>query len=222
MHMFTGIIEELGSVKELKSAGKGARIIISSRHIWKELTIGESVSVNGICLTVVGKGGGFFTADVSEESMERSTMSSMKNRTVVNLERALTLASRLGGHIVQGHVDGVGGIKDIKSSGASRTYTFTCPDELYIYLVEKGSIAVDGISLTISALGDGDFNVVAIPHTVEETNLKSLKVGDAVNLEVDIIAKYVRSHLVQGSSAREGATNGDESLFRKLLEGGYA
>jgi riboflavin synthase len=220
--MFTGIIEEVGSVKEVKPVGKEARIVLSSSHIWRELTIGESVCVNGVCLTVVVKGEGTFTADISEESIERSTLGGIKTGAVVNLERALTLASRLGGHLVQGHVDGVGRLNGIKNSGEGRIYTFSCPDELHIYLVEKGSIAVDGISLTISTLRGGEFNIAAIPHTVMQTSLRSLKVGDPVNLEVDIIAKYVRSYLDRGSSTKEGAVEGDESLYRKLVEGGFA
>jgi riboflavin synthase len=220
--VFTGIIEEVGIVKEIIHTGKEARIVVSCSNIWRELAIGESVCVNGVCLTVVARGEGTFTADISEESMERSTLGGIKIRTAVNLERALTLASRLGGHIVQGHVDGLGRLRGIKSSGKGRTYAFSCPNELYVYMVQKGSIAVDGISLTISAMSDGGFEVAAIPHTVEETNLKSLKAGDTVNLEVDIIAKYVRSYVERSPSKSEVAIEGDEALYKKLVEGGFA
>jgi riboflavin synthase len=220
--VFTGIIEEVGSVKEIRKMGKEARIVISSQFIQKELAIGESVCANGVCLTVVEKGDNTFAADISEESIQRSTLIGLKSRAEINLERALTLASRLGGHIVQGHVDGVGKVKEVKAAGVCRTYIFMCPEELRLYMVEKGSIAVDGISLTISSLGEESFSVSAIPHTVEQTNLKQLKQGDPVNLEVDIISKYVKSYMVQGLAGRKTADRNDESLYGKLLEGGFA
>jgi riboflavin synthase len=220
--MFTGIIEEVGSVQELWPVDQGARIAVSCRRVWNKLEIGESVDVNGVCLTVVETGAGRFTADISEESLSRSTLGGLKRGAPVNLERALTLESRLGGHLVQGHVDGVGAVKAIKSAGESRTYTFSCPADLKEYLVEKGSIAVDGISLTISTMGEGEFGVAAIPHTIRQTNLKGLRVGDTVNLETDIIAKYVRSYLAKGLSPRESAGEGDSGFYNKLLEGGFA
>jgi riboflavin synthase len=139
----------------------------------------------------------------------------------VNLERALSLGSRLGGHIVQGHVDGVGRVKSYAEVGGGRVHIFTAPPQVWGYLVEKGSIAVDGISLTISALEEGEFSVAAIPHTVEETNLKTIKAGDAVNLEVDILAKYVRKYMERGFPGAEGAGEGGGSLLEKLAEGGF-
>jgi len=218
--MFTGIIEEVGNVKELRVSAQGARIGVSCRNLWKELATGDSVAVNGVCLTAVEKGGGAFYADISEESLMRSNLGKLKKGMPVNLERALTLESRLGGHLVQGHVDGMGTVKEFRESGEGRVYTFSAPPAVAQFLVEKGSIAVDGISLTVSALGEEEFSVAAIPHTVEETNLKGMKVGDAVNLEVDIIAKYVNRYLERGLSGAEGATDSD-SFYEKLVEGGF-
>lgn len=220
--MFTGIIEEVGSVKELKVLGKEARITVASRWIWDELEIGDSVAVNGVCLTTVEKGAGAFTADISEESLGRSNLAKLRRGMPVNLERALSLSSRLGGHIVQGHVDGVGKAKAVRQSGEGRVYAFSAPPEVAGYLVEKGSIAVDGISLTISALGEGEFSVAAIPHTVKETNLKGIKAGDAVNLEVDIIAKYIRRYIERGMPGADTAGEGSRSFYDKMVEGGFA
>jgi riboflavin synthase len=218
--MFTGIIEEVGKVKEFERIGKEARITVSCRFIWEEIAIGDSVAVNGVCLTAVEKGGGAFTADISQESLERSSLGGSKRGMAVNLERALSLGSRLGGHMVQGHVDGIGKVKTVREAGKGRVYAFSVPPQIEEYLVEKGSIAIDGISLTISAVREGEFSVAAIPHTVEETNLKGVKTGDAVNLEVDIIAKYVRRYMERGLPGADSA-GGSGSLSEKLVEGGF-
>jgi riboflavin synthase len=219
--MFTGIIEEVGEVKELKALAKGARIVVLCDRILEELEIGESVAVNGVCLTAVEHKKGSFAADISEESLERSTLGRLHRGTAVNLERALSLRSRLGGHIVQGHVDGVGRVKEVSAAGEGRVYSFSVPGQLEDYLVEKGSIAVDGISLTISSLSEGWFSVAAIPHTVEMSNLKGVKVGDAVNLEVDIIAKYVRRYMERGLPVMQVGEGRGGSLEEKLIEGGF-
>ncbi len=218
--MFTGIIEEVGTVKELRKLGGEARVAVSCRQIWEGMEIGDSVAVDGVCLTVVERSPGSFSADISEESLERSNLGDAVRGTEVNLERALTLSSRLGGHIVQGHVDGVGEVKGISGTGQGRVYTFTAPPAVEGYLVEKGSIAVNGISLTVSSLGPGWFRVAAVPHTVEETNLRGMKTGDRVNLEVDILAKYVRRYMERGMpGAADGGAGG--SLQDKLIEGGF-
>lgn len=207
---------------ELRPWGEGGRIIVYCPGIWEDLTIGESISVNGVCLTVVEKKQGVFIADISRESMNRSTLGETRRGKRVNLERALRLDSRLGGHIVQGHVDGIGTVKGVRDARDSRSFTFSHPAELGPYLVSKGSVAVDGISLTISAVGEGEFGMAAIPMTIRETNLGGMKVGDPVNLEVDIIAKYVRSFLERGLSEGRNQIDVDESFYRKLLEGGFA
>lgn len=219
--MFTGIIEEVGSVKGLRKSGKEARISISGERILHELETGESVSVNGVCLTAVEVGKGAFAADISEESLSRSTLGGLRLGTAVNLERALRLGARLGGHIVQGHVDGIGRVKAVREVGDGRVYIFSAPPEVWGYLVEKGSIAVDGISLTVSGLHEDGFSVAAIPLTVEETNLKGIAVGEAVNMEVDILAKYVRRYLERGFPARENGGEAGDPFYDKLVEGGF-
>jgi riboflavin synthase len=219
--MFTGIIEEVGKVVDLRMLAKGAVIAVSCRRVLEGLRIGDSVAVNGVCLTAVEKSSGAFKADVSEESLERSSLGGLKRGSEVNLERALSLGSRLGGHIVQGHVDGVGNLKALRESGEGRVFIFSLPASIEGYLVEKGSIAIDGISLTVSGLGDGEFSVAAIPHTIDGTNLKGIKAGDVVNLEVDIIAKYVRRYLERGLPAWGDAAEPGDNLRDKLAEGGF-
>ncbi len=222
--MFTGIIEELGTVAEARLTSRGGRLRIASRKIWKELETGESVAVNGACLTVVDASAGTFTVDVSPESVARTNLGELRRGDPVNLERALTLSTRLGGHLVQGHVDGTGKVAEIRREGEGRTIFIAAPPEISEYLVEKGSIAVDGISLTVSELRKTSFGVAVIPHTLAMTNLGGRRVGDNVNLEVDLIAKYVRIYLERGFSYRaeeERDAAGDEGLWRKLAEGGF-
>ena len=219
--MFTGIVEEVGAVKELRVSGREASMAVTCRKIWKGLDLGDSVAVNGVCLTVTAAGGGEFTADISEESLSRTTLGGLSRGRRVNLERALTPQSRLGGHIVQGHVDGVGEVAAIRQVGEGRVYAFSCPAYIRSYLVEKGSIAVDGISLTISSLEGDGFCVAAVPHTIEGTNLKGLRPGDKVNLEVDIISKYVKAYLERGLPAAASEER-DSTFYRKLIEGGFA
>jgi len=218
--LFTGIIEEVGKIKELRRSGVEARLSIASKTVQQGLAKGESVSVNGVCLTAVEVAGDGFAADISEESLQRSTLSKLRRGTPVNLERALSIGARLGGHIVQGHVDGIGRVEAISDVGEGRIYTFSAPPQVWGYLVEKGSIAVDGISLTISEMHENGFSVAAIPLTVEETNLKGITVGDAVNLEVDILAKYVRIYLERGLPGREDKGESG-SFYDKLVEGGF-
>jgi riboflavin synthase len=154
--LFTGIVEELGRLENARMTAQGGRLEISCPRMWKELSTGESVAVNGVCLTVVRAGAGLFAADVSEESLRRTNLGMLRRGEAVNLERALTLQSRLGGHLVQGHVDDVGTVKEARESGAGRVFTFAAPPGVLAYLVEKCSIAVDGVSLTVVApLDDG-------------------------------------------------------------------
>ncbi|HEU4511061.1 MAG TPA: riboflavin synthase [Pyrinomonadaceae bacterium] len=189
--MFTGIIEELGSVRSIEERGENARIIISARTVTEGTNHGDSIAVNGVCLTALDVRPDSFAADVSRETLQRSTLGSLKPGVPVNLERAVTPATRLGGHIVQGHVDGRGQFAGVEDHGESWTIRIAYPKELGRYLVFKGSVAVEGISLTISGLTDEYFEVAIIPKTWEVTNLSRLKPGDHVNLEVDVIAKYV-------------------------------
>ena len=189
--MFTGIIEELGKVRSVERRGENARIIIEAKLVIEGTNHGDSIAVNGVCLTALDLQPDSFAADVSMETLARSTLGSLQAGTPVNLERSVTPATRLGGHIVQGHVDARGRLLAVVDHGESWTVRFGFPKEIARYLVFKGSVAVEGISLTIAGLADDYFEVAIIPKTWEVTNLSSLKVGDGVNLEVDVIGKYV-------------------------------
>lgn len=189
--MFTGIIEELGSVRSIEERGENARIVISARLVTNGTNHGDSISVNGVCLTALDVQPESFAADASKETLQRSTLRSLRPGSPVNLERAVTPATRLGGHIVQGHVDARGRFTAVEDHGESWTVKIAYPKEIGRYLVFKGSVAVEGISLTIAGLSDEHFEVAIIPKTWEVTNLSRLKPGDEVNLEVDIIGKYV-------------------------------
>jgi riboflavin synthase len=194
--MFTGIIEELGTVRSIDTRGENARIVIAARVVTEGTKHGDSIAVNGVCLTALDIQLDSFAADVSRETLSRSTLGRLKPGTPVNLERAVTPATRLGGHIVQGHVDARGTFESVDDHGESWTVRFSFPKEIGRYLVFKGSVAVEGISLTIANLQQNYFEVAIIPKTWEVTNLSQLKPGDGVNLEVDVIAKYVE-RLVQ-------------------------
>lgn len=201
--MFTGIIEELGTIRRIASARDGARLEVSARTVLTDAKLGDSISVNGVCLTIVEKSSDSFAADVSAETLRRTSLKQTKAGSRVNLERAMAATSRFGGHIVQGHVDGTGEFLEARASGDGWVVRVGFPAELARYIVEKGSITVDGISLTVAALGDTWFEIAVIPHTWKVTNLGSLERGAAVNLEVDIIAKYVErmmTHLKEPKS----------------------
>jgi len=189
--MFTGIIEELGSVRSIEERGENARIIIAAKIVTEGTNHGDSIAVNGVCLTALDIHDDSFAADVSRETLLRSTLGNLKPGTPVNLERAVTPATRLGGHMVQGHVDARGQFVSVEDHGESWTVRFAYPPEIARYLVFKGSVAVEGISLTIANLTGDYFEIAIIPKTWEVTNLSHLKPGDGVNLEVDVIGKYV-------------------------------
>lgn len=189
--MFTGIVEELGTVRSIEERGENARIVINARVVTEGTIHGDSIAVNGVCLTALDLQPDSFAADVSRETLLRSTLGSLRAGTPVNLERAVTLATRLGGHMVQGHVDARGKLVSVEDLGDSWTVRFAFPAEIARYLVFKGSVAVEGISLTIANLGEDYFDVAIIPKTWEVTNLSHLKPGEGVNLEVDVIGKYV-------------------------------
>jgi riboflavin synthase len=189
--MFTGIIEELGRVRSVEPQGKNARIVIEAQLVTEDTKHGDSIAVNGVCLTALDVQQDSFAADVSRETLDRSTLGRLAPGAPVNLERAVTPATRLGGHIVQGHVDARGKFLSAADLGGSWTVRISYPSEIARYLVFKGSVAVEGISLTISNLTDDYFEIAVIPKTWEVTNFSHLQPGDEVNLEVDVIAKYV-------------------------------
>jgi len=193
--MFTGIVEELGAVRALD----GGRLVVGCRLVAMDSPIGASLAVNGICLTVVERTDDTLAFDLSGETLERTSLGSVRAGATVNLERPVTLAARLGDHLVQGHVDGVGRVAAIdREPDAGATVTIRIPDELEPLVVEKGSIAVDGVSLTVAALDGAEVRLALIPHTLAATTLGSAAVGDPVNIEVDIIGRYV-AHLMERS-----------------------
>jgi riboflavin synthase len=189
--VFTGIIEELGTVVAVEPQGDAVRLRVSAPLVTGDAVHGASVAVNGVCLTVVEHGGGEFTADVMQETLDRSSLGALKAGSRVNLERPVTLEARLGGHLVQGHVDGTGTVLDRSPSEHWDVVRIALPDDLGRYVVEKGSITVDGVSLTVVEAARAWFSVSLIPTTLELTTLGTKKVGDPVNLEVDVVAKYV-------------------------------
>jgi len=193
--MFTGIIEELGSIEAITDLGDAARISVRGPLVADGAGHGDSIAVNGVCLTVVENTGGVFTADVMAETLDRSALGALKAGDKVNLERAAMLSTRLGGHLVQGHVDGVGSIVDRKPAEQWELVTISLPGAIGRYVVEKGSITVDGISLTVTEVTDDTFSVSLIPTTLALTTLGHKTVGALVNLEVDVIAKYVEKLL---------------------------
>jgi riboflavin synthase len=196
--VFTGLVEDLGTVTSVEAADDGVRIAISS-PLARELSEGDSVAVNGVCLTATGLSGGeLFGADVMNETLRRSSLSGLQAGSRVNLELPLKPDSRLGGHIVQGHVDGVGAVGGIEDDGFARRVTIVADPGLLRYVVEKGSITVDGVSLTVASVDDTSFDVSLIPETLERTTLGATAEGTPVNLEVDIVAKYVEKLVTHG------------------------
>jgi riboflavin synthase len=188
--VFTGLVAELGSVAAVERTADGARVTVDAR-LASELAQGDSVAVNGVCLTATRIENGGFSADVMEETLRRSSLENLSGGSKVNLELPMRPADRLGGHIVQGHVDGVGEVASVAREGMSRVVRVACDPSLLKYVVEKGSIAVDGISLTVSALHDDGFEVSLIPETLERTTLGAAEAGTRVNVEVDVLAKHV-------------------------------
>ncbi|RKQ63418.1 riboflavin synthase alpha chain [Thermovibrio guaymasensis] len=200
--MFTGIVEEVGKVKGIKKGSKSSKLTIECRVVLEGTRVGDSIAVNGVCLTVVEIGRELLTFDVSYETLKRTTLSLLKPGENVNLERALRLGDRLGGHILQGHVDTTTKVTSIKREGEGYRFSFKLPKEYSHLVVEKGSIGIDGISLTVAELLPDSFSVAVIPHTFENTNLKFKRSGSLVNLEFDIIGKYVEKMV---KSAQKGA-----------------
>ena len=208
--MFTGIIEELGTVKSLNMSGNSGSINIKAHKVLEKTQIGDSIAVNGICLTVTSLQPDGFTADVMAETVRRSSLGSAKAGDKVNLERAMSAEGRFGGHIVSGHIDGTGTIMEYRKEENAVWVTIGTSAEILELIVEKGSICIDGISLTVAAVSDSDFSVSIIPHTGEETTLLKKKPGDKVNLENDVVGKYVQKLLgIKSQEKKESALTMD-------------
>lgn len=219
--MFTGIIEALGSVADLQLRGGEWRLTVSSPALdFSDVVLGDSIAVNGVCLTVTRLGHAQFEADVSNETMQLTTLHGLTKGSKLNLEKALTPTKRLGGHIVSGHVDGVGELIDRRPDGASVRMDFRAPTELAKYIAQKGSICIDGTSLTVNTVKGATFSVNIIPHTQAQTIIQDYRPGQKVNLEVDLIARYLE-RLMQGEHA---ADEGDAVKLTRgfLAENGFA
>ena len=211
--MFTGIIEEIGHVKSLHRGAKSFTLEVEADVVMQGTQVGDSIATNGVCLTVTSLTGHGFTADVMPETVQRTALGELKAGSPVNLERALSLQTRLGGHIVSGHIDGTGRISDRRQDDTALWLTVECDSRLLRYIIEKGSITIQGVSLTVARVDSKSFAVSLIPHTQAATTLHAARVGDLVNLENDIIAKYVEKLL--------GKAPSDAGIMQKLKENGF-
>ena len=212
--MFTGIISAVGSISAIEHKGGDCRFTINTGKLpLLDTQLGDSIAANGVCLTAIEFGKQHFCADVSNETLSRSTLKQAVVGTLVNLELALTPTTRLGGHIVSGHVDGIGELVELKPDARSWRLTFKAPDELARYIAEKGSITINGISLTVNTVNGVVFSVNIVPHTLKETTLAGIKVGDKVNLEVDLLARYLE-RLLLGDKAAKPESTITETLLR--------
>lgn len=198
--MFTGIIEEVGKIKNIQG-GTNYKLTIAASKILEDIHLGDSIAVNGICLTVISWDNGSFTVDVMRETLERTSLHRLRAGSFVNLERALAANGRFGGHIVSGHIDGTGEIINIRRDANAVWYKIKTSEKIMEFIIEKGSIAIDGISLTVAKVDRSAFYVSVIPHTLENTILLSKKTGDIVNLENDIVGKYIKSFTDKNSNS---------------------
>ena len=218
--MFTGIIEETGRIMQISRGSKSAKLCIEASKVLKDTKVGDSISTNGICLTVVEMDGRSFTVDVMAETLRMTSMNQLTTGSRVNLERALRLSDRLGGHLLSGHVDGLGVIREITTEDIARVISIDTTPELLRYIVAKGSVAIDGISLTVVAVDERSFSVSIIPHTATVTTLLDKQPGDTVNLETDMIAKYVEKLLLTKNSP-PGKNTGQGIDMGFLNENGF-
>jgi riboflavin synthase len=216
MNMFTGIIQAVGSIAALEKRAGDMRMGINTGTLpMDDVCIGDSIAVSGVCLTAVELGGNGFYADVSGETLDRTMLGSLAVNDAVNLEKALTLETRLGGHLVSGHVDGIGVVTARREDSRSVRFTIKAPDELARYIATKGSVCVDGVSLTVNAVDGSAFELNIVPHTLEATTMKAYRPGRKVNLEVDLVARYLERLLLGDAAAQPGK---GEGITRESLE----
>ena len=220
--MFTGIIQAVGSIASMQDIGGDKRIRLSTNNLpLAEVELGDSIAVSGVCLTVIEKHSDGFSADVSGETLSRTGLGNLKKSSAVNLEKAVTPTTALGGHLVSGHVDGIGEIIKRQADARSVQFSVRAPAALARYIAEKGSICIDGISLTVNAVNGDVFELNIVPHTLKQTTMDGFDVGTKVNLEVDIIARYLE-RLLLGDRAAQTNTNGTELTQQFLAENGFA
>lgn len=217
--MFTGIVEEIGTIKKVEKGAKSSKLTIEGAKIFDDLKLGDSVAVNGVCLTVTEYTKNTFTADVMNETLSRSNLGDLKNGSRVDLERAMAADGRFGGHIVSGHIDGTGRIVKTEKDDIAVWYTIAANKKIMKYIIEKGSVTIDGISLTVAKVTDTDFSVSIIPHTAKETVLGFKKAGDTVNLENDVVGKYIEHFLTFDDKSVPEKNTGITKDF--LLKAGF-
>ena len=215
--MFTGIVEEVGTIKTISMAGSSGTLVINANKVLEDTKIGDSIAVNGICLTVTSMTSNSFSADVMAETVRRSSLSACRKGDKVNLERAMAADGRFGGHIVSGHIDGTGTITSLVREENAVWVTIRAEEHIMKYIVEKGSICIDGISLTVAKVCDDNFSVSVIPHTGEETTLLKKKAGNIVNLENDIVGKYIEKFMRYGNDCNKGKTKNESKLTMDML-----
>lgn len=218
--MFTGIIEEIGRVKDIRKGRASAVLTIEAAKVIEDVALGDSIAVNGVCLTVTSFTKTFFTADVMHETLYRSSLGALRAGGAVNLERAMRADGRFGGHIVSGHIDGTGIVAAVENDDNAVWYTIKAPAAVMRYIVEKGSIAIDGTSLTVAGTGADRFSVSVIPHTSDNTILSAKRVGDIVNLENDIVGKYVEK-LMTPAGAGDNDDRGEGITMAFLAQNGF-
>lgn len=223
--MFTGLIEEVATLERMELNSNGAHLHLRATKVLENVRLGDSIAVHGVCLTVVQFTATRFTADAVPETLRRSTLGRLEPGDTVNVERALRVGDRFGGHIVAGHVDGIGRVTDVAQEGIARVITVEADDQVLRYVVEKGSICIDGVSLTVMDVSRSHFRVSIIPHTAGHTTLDGVRRGHLVNLECDVVAKYVEK-LVKGyapSTEQDGRLNGSGAMSQAwLAENGFA
>ena len=217
--MFTGIIEEIGTVKEVRHGHRSAVVTISAEKVLPDTSIGDSIAVNGVCLTVIAMDDDSFSADATPETISRSSLGQMHRGSRVNLERAMAADGRFGGHIVSGHVDACGRVAALEKDGIALLMRVSVPEQVLRYIAEKGSVTLDGTSLTVASVWADSFTVSLIPHTMAATTLHLLRVGSPVNVEVDMLARYVERLLHSGNGADSGAKGGLSMEF--LRQNGF-
>lgn len=221
--MFTGIVEEIGTVVSICKGVKSSKLTLQGNLIFEDMHIGDSIAVNGVCLTVTSKTSNTFTADVMAETLRRSSLEGLSKGSTVNMERAMSANGRFGGHIVSGHIDGTGKIESFVKEDNAVWVTIKTPEKLLKYIIEKGSVTIDGISLTVAYVDDGCFKVSLIPHTASGTTLLTKKVGDVVNLENDIVGKYIDKllHFDDSAVMEEGEKENKGISMEFLAKNGF-